>query len=37
MARADVVEEEDVGVYPGIQLKIELLNYPMVTPIIKTF
>ena len=27
----------DVNSYPGIQLKIELLNYPMVTPITKTF
>ena len=27
----------DVNVYPGIQLKIELNDYPMVTPIIKTF
>jgi len=27
----------DVGVYPNIQLKVELLDYPAVTPIIKTF
>jgi hypothetical protein len=27
----------DVGVYPNIQLKVELLNYPMVASITKTF
>jgi len=35
--KVETSDLNDVGVYPGIQLKIELLNYPMVTPIIKTF